>query len=838
MVAPSDRFVIHRDGGWALLELPGTSPEATPVAEVAALLATGPGADDAEPTDASFLRTTWGFVGALRDGRIHAELADGSAIELDRVDLEILGAATGGASIDAIASATGRSVDDVRRRSTRMIGRFLVPCGEDQLSAPAAEAVDHETVGPSPATPGPSDTVDAGDARIEVHTPWHDTVGPSLAMGMLTAAARAHDGGALGATYRIHRPEHADRVLERIAASDRPAIVLCSDYVWSLEDNLDLVRRAKRANPRVIAVHGGPSSPKYEEEAHRFLLEHRDAADILVRGEGEHVLCRLLEVLGAHLPEIPIDGLRSVPGLSVLDPVDDSLIRTPDQERIADLDALPSPYLTGEFDDIPVQAWQHCTSIETNRGCPYGCTFCDWGSSTMSRIRTFDVGRTAEEILWASRRGIWSLNIADANFGIMSRDVEIARRIGEARRRHGAPGLVSYYPAKNTTKHLAAITDEFLAAGVGPAATLSLQTTDPTTLELIERANISTDHYVALAAEYRRRGLPLQGDLLIGLPGQTYDSYRRDLQYHIDHEVFARTWQVRVLPNAPMNAPEYRARHGIETDAAHRVVSTSTCSPSDRARMMRLRTVDIIAERFGLLRHVMRYLQWDHGIEATELLDLIVRTTHDHPDRHPALTATFGTFDLLQLPAIGWTRFYDEVADLVRSEHGIDDDALDVVLTVQRHLMPVPGRALPVEVPLAHDYVTYYAEATAELWRTGHRSTPPRPLRAYPPGTLAVSGDPLGLCESGLQIAGDPRDPLFENDFAIGANSAYELASPLMRLLPHVAFEAREVYDAVTIERPPFTPDPTTDRRAPGGSRIPVEVRRRVADDQPDRAAT
>lgn len=47
---------------------------------------------------------------------------------------------------------------------------------------------------------------------------------------------------------------------------------------------------------------------------------------------------------------------------------------------------FPSPYLTGEFDEIDPARWRSAT-IETNRGCPYGCTYCDWGSATLSRIR-------------------------------------------------------------------------------------------------------------------------------------------------------------------------------------------------------------------------------------------------------------------------------------------------------------------------------------------------------------------------------------------------------------------------------------------------------------------
>ena len=53
-----------------------------------------------------------------------------------------------------------------------------------------------------------------------------------------------------------------------------------------------------------------------------------------------------------------------------------------------------SDLLFDAYGEIP---GAHVT-IETNRGCPYGCTFCDWGSATMSRARKR--GSTDENGSW------------------------------------------------------------------------------------------------------------------------------------------------------------------------------------------------------------------------------------------------------------------------------------------------------------------------------------------------------------------------------------------------------------------------------------------------------
>ena len=256
---------------------------------------------------------------------------------------------------------------------------------------------------------------------MPVYTVWEESVGPLLSLGMLTAAARHHDGGRLNDHFEIRRPEPTGSFLADLAKRSGPAVLLCSDYVWSVENNLSLARRAKKLRPELVVVHGGPQVPKHAADALRFLDEHGDVADILVRGEGERVLCRLLDALAPNPSPLDPTRLRTIDGLTFRDPTSGSVVRTPDAERIADLDSLPSPYLTGEFDDIDPSWWSmRAADIETNRGCPYGCTFCDWGSLTNSRIRLFDPERVIQEVEWVGRRGIHAIQFSDANFGITS----------------------------------------------------------------------------------------------------------------------------------------------------------------------------------------------------------------------------------------------------------------------------------------------------------------------------------------------------------------------------------------------------------------------------------
>ncbi len=624
-----------------------------------------------------------------------------------------------------------------------------------------------------------------GDGRIPVYSVWDPAVGPLLSLGMLIAAARDHDGGRLNDVYDIRRMCTASEFLDDLGTRRGPAVLLCSDYVWSLEQNLDVARRARELNPELRVIHGGPSAPKYEHDAAEFLRRHEDVAHVLVRGEGEDVLCQVLDAMSGSWSPLDTSPLQEIAGLSFLGP-GGQVVRTPDQDRIVDLDRLPSPYLTGEFDHIPADAWVFYTSFETVRGCPFGCTFCDWGSATLARLRRFGMDRVRAELTWAGDKGLDGVTICDSNFGIYRRDVEIAEHIAHVKRRTGWPISVGFGPTKNSIRHLPAIYDHLIGAELLVSAAISLQTTDPVTLEAVRRENISTDAYLALAADLRRRGQPLQGDVILGLPGMTLDAYKADVQLFFDHEIMPRTWIAKLLPNSPMNDPSYRVEHGVVANEQGVVVSTAAMGAEERLEALRFRDVEIVCERFGLLRHVLRYVQWDHGVPAVAAMDRLLDLVTTRPDELPVLAWTLRNFERFPTVAVGWTAFYDDVRRFLDLELGVDphDPALATVLEVNRVLMPRAGRSFPASVELEHDYVRYFRDATASLYGDGRASGPPRPLVDYGPATFVVQGDPLELCRTGPPLNVGVGDDVIQSEFHLGQCASNELLSPLLRLLP------------------------------------------------------
>ena len=576
-----------------------------------------------------------------------------------------------------------------------------------------------------------------------------------LSLGLLLAYAQELDGGRLQDRYDFVPMFLAeDHTFLQCAA--RPAIFLFSNYIWNVQRNLELSAMIKAENPANLMIHGGPSTPKYQQDCEDFFLENAHV-DITVRGEGEATFAAVLDALD-HDDPADLSVLREVAGLSFRGA--EGVVHTEDRERIKDLDSIPSPYLLGMFDAFGLS--HAAAAIESNRGCPYGCTFCDWGSATLSRIRQFDMDRVKAELEWSSRNEIMFAAICDANFGILERDVEIAEYIATMKAKYGYPKTAALNYAKNTMKHLRPIIEVLAAAELIIEPTIALQTMDEPTLKIIRRSNIKTEKYNELATEFRRAGLPLAADIMMGLPGTTMAAFHDDLQRCTDRDVRARCNQTVLLPNSPMNEPSYREEHGIVARPHEVIKETKTYTRDEFEEMDRLRVAFYLFDNFGILRHVARFVRSEIGLEEVDFYDRISRDAHEQPRRWPYIASGMRLMTARMSPPSSWGLFMDDVGNYLTTELGIErGSAFDTTLAVQLAHLPAPSRTMPEALHLVHDFVAWH-RAVLETRDDGHREDweahAPR-LHTFPPGELKVS-DPHDICGTSV---GKPLNVLVWN---------------------------------------------------------------------------
>ncbi|MEZ4729303.1 MAG: radical SAM protein [Caldilineaceae bacterium] len=599
--------------------------------------------------------------------------------------------------------------------------------------------------------------------RIPVFTSGRSLSHTPLALGLIQTYAQSYNKGAYRDAFEfipLVDMTVADAI--KVGETYGPGVWLFSDYVWSTAHNAEIAQGVKALDARNLTIHGGPNIPKRPEAGQTFMLENPHV-DILVRNEGEATVAELLAQVASQ-GEQWRQGLEKIEGITFFPDGRhaDGLVRTSDRARLNDLDLLPSPYLQGVFDAYP-QSCKRGAIIETNRGCPYSCTFCDWGGLTQQKIKLFDMERLKAEIEWIARAGIPILWIADANFGVFDRDIDLATHISSMKRNYGYPNEVVVNYAKNAPKRIAEIVKIWRNADVTCQGIISIQTTDEVTLNVVKRSNIKTKHYDELVNIFREEELPLSTDLMMGLPGATVQSFKHDLQIYLDKDVTIKAYPTKLLTNSPMADPDYRKKYQIEVDQNDMLISTYSYTRAELYEMYGLYALYELCEHFSFLRYIMRYLQWDYGIPAMDFVHAIMQNPQHTPTwiRENADKQHKGIELLVSLMAELET-FYADVSKFAQAVFQIPiDDAFNMVVKINQAVLPLPGRTLPVVMALPYDFERYFLDHLAHKADAGR-------LTSYGPGQLVIS-DPYNFSERGAQVIGqyNMRQSFWELDSSI-----------------------------------------------------------------------
>lgn len=334
-------------------------------------------------------------------------------------------------------------------------------------------------------------------------------------------------------------------------------IVFFSIYLWNRNISLKIAEEVKKNKPETVIVFGGPQVPNRVEN---FLRQY-NFIDITCHGEGEIPFLNILKNYSTR-------DWKDVPSISYLGK-NGEFIQNPMCNRIANINEIPSPYLTGVFDPLmkanPQEEW--LVLWETNRGCPFSCAFCDWGSAVQGKIYSYNIERLVKEIDWFSEHQIEFVFCCDANFGILKRDIELVEYMAENKRKHGYPKSLSIQNTKNSTQMSYKIQKILDKAELNKGVTLSVQSMNKDTLKSINRNNISMDAFQKLQKKFANDDIKTYTDVILGLPNETYESFKEGISYLIENGQHNRIQfnNLNILPNSKMNEPEYQDKYGFIT---------------------------------------------------------------------------------------------------------------------------------------------------------------------------------------------------------------------------------------------------------------------------------
>ena len=318
-------------------------------------------------------------------------------------------------------------------------------------------------------------------------------------------ARYSHSSFSLRYLYaNLHELQESSKILEFVIKTDiettaekilelSPKIVGLSVYIWNANETSELIKIIKKVSPKTIIVLGGP------EVSYEPFRVDLDLADFIIKGEGEVQFYELCKKILAN----------DLPSERILPPI------------MVDLKSIHLPY---EYYDETDIAHRHIY-IEISRGCPYLCEFCI--SSLDNKVRYFDLDIMLSEIEKLWQKGIRNFKFVDRTFNL---NMKYATK------------LLDYFLSKEEQYflHFEVIPDNFperllKKLEAFPKGTLQLevgiQTLTPRIADNISRPlNLERiEHNIRYLAQNTTAHMHL--DLILGLPGQTLDDIKNDLNH-------------------------------------------------------------------------------------------------------------------------------------------------------------------------------------------------------------------------------------------------------------------------------------------------------------------
>jgi len=401
--------------------------------------------------------------------------------------------------------------------------------------------------------------------------------------------------------------EPSEQLLRQIMA-EQSDLVAFSCYIWNIEKTLRIVSDIKKIAPDTLIILGGPEASFGVFE----LMHDNPAVDFIVKGEGETVFRRLVEVLvGRGNPPGREDTLQNMDNLFFRDGND--VASGPRSGEHLALDDLPSPFEAGLIDlNKPLIYY------ETSRGCPFSCAFCL--SSVEGQVRSFSIERITSDLLFLMRHNVSQIKLVDRTFNY---DAKRASRIWE------------FILAQNQGSHfhfeIAAdlLSEENLTLLKRvPQKTfrfeIGIQSTSEDTLQRVDRKADLTRIFERIRRLRSETAIELHLDLVAGLPGENYAGFLDSLQQVADlqpHEI--QIEPLKVLKGSPMRGIARQEDYQFSSSPPYTILRTPWLSFEDICRVETVgRLLDLFYNHGGFVT-TLKLLQ--KGITFSALFDQLAR---------------------------------------------------------------------------------------------------------------------------------------------------------------------------------------------------------------------
>lgn len=286
--------------------------------------------------------------------------------------------------------------------------------------------------------------------------------------------------------------------LVREILSQDPQVVVATLYLWNVERTLRVARALKDARPGLRILAGGPEvAGDFDARfpGHPFDWVHQ--------GEGEGAFALVIR-------EILVEPETSPAALKETSAQATSMV--PPEE-------IPSPYLGGLLSPAPDGSiW-----VETMRGCPFRCAFCYYGKS-FRQMRWFPRNWLRDHMVWANHMAVKEVYLLDPSFQVTPGLGDRLREMAE----WNQAGIPLHTEAR-VDRIGPELAQAFSRAGFRSLET-GLQSIHPGVLRKVGRGG-DARAFVRGAHLLLERGIKLEVDVILGLPGDTPEGFLQTVDF-------------------------------------------------------------------------------------------------------------------------------------------------------------------------------------------------------------------------------------------------------------------------------------------------------------------
>jgi len=555
---------------------------------------------------------------------------------------------------------------------------------------------------------------------------------------------------------------------EILSQIKNPSVIGFNCFVWNWKFNKQIAKKIKEKYPSCLIVFGG-WQPPMSDRSQGFFKEC-PYVDIIVHGEGEITFEEILienlketprwqDVAGCSIPVRLINNTTDLKfrvvdyGLKLLETIDmentgplNTYVTAP-RPRIQDLASMPSPYLTGLFDEIVETCpFELEATIETTRGCPYQCTFCEISTKYYQRIRAHKLDKVFKEIDWIANNKVIFVYNADSNFGLLPDHLAITKYMVKKKKETKYPDKHRCDWAKNKADKVLELARIFYEADMDKGITIAVQSMNPATLKAVQRKNVDNGKLAEFLELYNQEELPSYMELILGLPEETLDSFIDGICQILDlkQHNYIGIYPLTALPNTPFGDKSYIKKYGLkiietftafnhydvseqnEFEREHMVVGSNTMTHEEYKECHVYRWLFMFAHYLGTLQFIARFLKNHQGVLYRDFYESLYNFMKENPDTFLGgeLKLTKTNIDNVMAAKTPWGRivesvrpnfawdfeeasaiaamqnkqkFHNEIKKILQECYGIEDDLLADLIRYQNLAILDPTQVYPLK---------------------------------------------------------------------------------------------------------------------------------------------